>query len=107
MSDTMDSTWVAQGLYRAFKIFEKDLLHEDDEEEDEDDKKEDEDEEDEEDDLGFDFSMNGDTRCQSCGKICNNFLTMFRDHEGSCTACKVCTAEQCIVNLKLRDLKKF
>ena len=105
MSDTMDSTWVSQGLYRAFKIFEKDLLHEDEEEEDDKDEDEDEDE-DEDDDIGFDFSM-GDTRCQSCGKICNNFLTMFRDHEGSCTACKVCTAEQCIVNLKLRDLKKF
>ena len=111
MSDTMDSTWVAQGLYRAFKIFEKDLLYEDDKKEDEDsDKKEDdnykeedeeEDEEDEEDDLGFLFSTKGGARCESCGKNCKNFLCIFRDHKGSCIVCTVCTNEKCIVKVKL------
>ena len=92
LSDAMDSTWVAHGLYRAFKIFEPDVLPAVDIEDDE---------EDDEEDIGFGFSSahSGEgVICHECGKPCENSVIMFCDKKG---AVNLCTKESCICELKL------
>ena len=94
LSDAMDSTWVAHGLYRAFKIFEPDVLPAVDIEDDE---------EDDEEDIGFGFSSvhSGEgVICHECGEPCKNSVIMFCDKKG---AVKVCTGERCICGLDLRS----
>lgn len=91
LSDAMDSTWAAHGLYRAFKIFEPDVLPavdiEDDEEDDE--------------DIGFGFSMGHSGEgviCHECGEPCKNSVIMFCDNKGPV---HLCTKECCISALNL------
>jgi len=91
LSDTMDSTWAAHGLYRAFNIFEPDVLPEVDQTE--------TDDEDEEDiDLGLQFSMDKGEVCHVCKQHSPNSVIMFCDNKGPVS---VCTAEKCICSLNL------